>query len=182
LTVRIVAPTLAEILHQREKIMRTRTARDLRRVFRVPTSALLAGVAFAMLSAAASSTLYKWTDADGRVVYSDQPPVDRKVDKTMKRAPAPQASDERPAAEADASRRNGQDRADVARGDEAKEGKEAGARTDECARVRASLELLKGDGRLFRVDAKGQEVAMDEQARRRATDEANGFLKAYCGN
>ena len=39
--------------------------------------AICVAVAFAGLNAAAQSTVYKWTDKDGKVHFSDTPPADR---------------------------------------------------------------------------------------------------------
>ena len=39
-----------------------------------PTAAAVA-IACAVAAGSAGATLYKWTDANGRVVYSDQPPT-----------------------------------------------------------------------------------------------------------
>ncbi|MCC6869698.1 MAG: DUF4124 domain-containing protein, partial [Burkholderiales bacterium] len=41
---------------------------------RITVSALLAAGALALAGTSAAA-LYKWTDASGRVVYSDQPPT-----------------------------------------------------------------------------------------------------------
>ena len=51
-----------------------RRALQLPPAFRLITAAALA-LCLAASPIVASAALYKWTDANGRVVYSDQPPI-----------------------------------------------------------------------------------------------------------
>ncbi|CAN7603770.1 glutaredoxin family protein [Acidovorax sp. LjRoot129] len=77
----------------------------------VPSLLLIASLLAACLGSASAQTLYKSVGADGRVVYSDKPPVTGTVEKTLKleslpvsvvpgAAPAPGAAPVAPVAQA----------------------------------------------------------------------------------
>src|SRR5438876_4052967 len=59
------------------KIPRERASERLRSRARCPVAPVALALALGVLCAAspAIGALYKWTDANGRVVYSDQPPM-----------------------------------------------------------------------------------------------------------
>ena len=130
----------------------------------------------------ASSALYKWTDANGRVVYSDQPPPGNvKVDTLAGPPPPanPNAVKELAVKEAEVrkqqqdaaatAKKTGQQRADAE--------KVAGA----CKNARAELSRLSADQLLlYSVNEKGQAVYMDDTERRRRRETLETYLKTNC--
>jgi hypothetical protein len=126
----------------------------------------LAATALALQAPAA---LYKWVDANGRVVYSDQPPVGNfKFEVVGAAAPPsnPDAVKELAGKEAEfkkrqADRAEDAKKAEKARGDAQKLGAQ-------CAQVRAHLANLKRSDQvvIYRLNEKGERVVMDDAARK----------------
>ena len=126
--------------------------------------------------------LYKWLDANGRVVYSDQPPPGNvKVDLIAGPPPRanPNAVKELAAKEAESKKQQldaaanakkvGQQRAD------------AEQRAVSCRDVRAELARLSADQvLLYSVNEKGETVFMNDADRRRRRESLETHLKANC--
>jgi len=154
---------------------------------RLAAAALRQGLqvaAFALLAAAlpASAALYKWTDASGRVVYSDQPPPPGVKSDQMNAAPPPanpNAVREMAEQEAELKKRQ-QDR--VKQGeDEAKTRADVAKRNTNCASARAQVQALGESQRvIYRYDDKGQRYALDGAARAREQAELLRWIDANC--
>jgi hypothetical protein len=147
---------------------------------RLATAATLLGWFCAV--APVSAALYKWTDANGRVVYSDQPPPgDIKVD-TLKPPPPPanpNAVKELAAKEAegkkqkleaqDATLKAEQERADNAR------------RLAGCKDAQAQMRQLAAEQiPLVKLNEKGETVYVDDTERRRKRAEMETWMRANC--
>ena len=128
------------------------------------TSWLLAAAAFALGSAAfpdpVSAALYKWTDASGRVVYSDQPPTgDVKVE-TLQGPPPPanpNAVKEMAAKELEMKKRQ----ADAAEKEKKSDSQraEVAKKSEQCARMQAQIRQLAAEQiSLIRLNEKGEQV------------------------
>ena len=130
----------------------------------------------------ASSALYKWTDANGRVVYSDQPPPGNvKVD-TLSGPPPPANPDamKELAAKEVESRKQQQDAAASAK-KTAQQRVDAAKVAGTCTDARAELSRLSADQLLlYSVNEKGQAVYMDDTERRRRREKLETFLKSNC--
>lgn len=145
---------------------------------------LVTALAFAALCAAvpASAALYKWTDANGRVVYSDQPPPgDVKVDTIA--SPPPPANPNAVKEMANKEAEGKKQQADAA--DNAK--KAAQTRADAtkmagtCKDARLELNSLAANQiLLYRVNEKGEKVYMDDADRRRRRENLEIFMKGNC--
>ena len=120
--------------------------------------ALLAGT----YGAAASAALYKWTDANGRAVYSDQPPLN--------------AAKELAQREAEFKKRQ----ADAAKAEE-KAGKDrdtAEKRVEACAQAKGQLrQLAESQLAIYRYNEKGEREVMDDDARAREVAKINAWLR-----
>jgi hypothetical protein len=130
-------------------------------------TALLVAAA-ALWCTAAAAALYKWTDANGRTVYSDQPPIGNvKAEVVGAAAPSsnPDAVKDMANREAEFKKRQ-LDRADDAR--KAEKGRaDAQKLAAFCQQARAQVAGLgRVDTVMFRVNDKGERVAMDEAARK----------------
>jgi hypothetical protein len=147
----------------------------------IAAGALAAGCA--ALAGPASATLYKWTDANGRVVYSDQPPPANVKTETVLGAPPPpsnpNAVKDMAAREVDFKKRQ----ADAAEKDKKAEAQRAenAKRAEECGRAREQLRQLAAEQlALVRVNEKGEAVYVDDATRRRERDELDVWVRQNC--
>src|SRR5512143_3381932 len=136
--------------------------------------ALLAGT----YGAAASAALYKWTDANGRVVYSDQPPLNAAKTEQLRGAPPPanpNAAKELAQREAEFKKRQ----ADAAKAEE-KAGKDrvsAEKHVEACAQAKGQLrQLAESQLAIYRYNEKGEREVMDDDARAREAAKINAWL------
>jgi hypothetical protein len=129
----------------------------------------------------AAAQAYKWTDATGRVHYSDQPPTDRV--KAVKGAPAP-AQDANAARQALAEKDLAfkKRRADAAKAKEKadKDAETARVKHENCERARSTLATLDQNGRTYTSDSYGQRNYMSEQQRADARANAQRFMAENC--
>jgi hypothetical protein len=137
----------------------------------------LAGIAIALNAPAA---LYKWVDANGRVVYSDQPPVGNfKTEVVGAAAPPsnPDAMKDLANREAEFKKRQADKVEDAKKGDKARA--DAQKLNDQCAQVRAHLANLKRSDYavMYRINEKGERVAMDETAKKAEVDRLEQLIK-----
>ncbi len=122
------------------------------------------------IAGAAPAALYKWTDANGRVVYSDQPPpAGTNAKAEMLNAPPPpsNANAVKEMATKDAELRKRQlDRAEEAKKAE-KAKAEAARRTESCTQLRSQIRMFNGNDAIYRANEKGEPVYMDDAAKRK---------------
>ena len=147
---------------------------------------LLAAAAVLVLAAPpAGAALYKWTDANGRVIYSDQPPNGNFKVEAINAPPPPanpNAVKELANKEAEL-KQNKMLRAD----EEAKAAKakvDADKKREQCARVRGQVTMMQNDQNvlLFRSNENGEPVYMDDAARRKERDQLEGWLRENCSS
>jgi hypothetical protein len=152
---------------------------------RIRRYALAAAAASACLLAAtaASAALYKWTDANGRVVYSDQPPTGGIKYETVGAAPPPaNPNAARDLAQQDLEMKKRQ--AERVEADEkaAKARADAAKRAEVCTQARGRVRQLSGSDQvvLYRFNDKGERVVMSAEDRRRELDEQRKLEREYC--
>jgi len=143
----------------------------------------LAACALALMAAGtASAALYKWTDANGRVVYSDQPPTGGVKYESVGNAPPPSnpnAVKDMASKEADFKKRQtdavtAEKKSDTERIQQAK-------KLEMCERARSNIRTLSAEGvALVRHNEKGEQVIVDEATRRRERAEIDAWIKANC--
>jgi uncharacterized protein DUF4124 len=143
-----------------------------------------AGVLVAAFVPAASlgATLYKWTDASGRVVYSDQPPPGNVKSEVLKGPPPPA----NPSAVKDLANKELEykqrqlDKAEAG----AKADKDAAAAkqlADNCTQVKGEMQALaQGSLTLYRVNEKGERTVMDDAARRAERERLGKWMRENC--
>ena len=140
----------------------------------------LAACCLLTASGMAAAATYKWTDAQGRTVYSDQPPPSANVKTQQLRTPPPPAY---PNAAKDLADREAEDKkkqadaaqaavkAEKARADDAK-------RADACAQAKGQLvQLSQSQVLIYRYNEKGEREAMDDAALARERARIDAFLK-----
>ena len=147
---------------------------------------LLATVAALALAASpAHAALYKWTDANGRVIYSDQRPNgDFKVEVIDGPPPPanPNAVKELASKEAELQQKKILRAEDAAK--TAKAQADADKKREQCTRVRGQVTMMQNDQNvlLFRSNEKGEPVYMDDAARRKERDQLEGWLRENCSS
>jgi hypothetical protein len=143
-------------------------------------STLLAfGLAFAV-AMPASATMYKWVDADGKTVYSDQPPPANVKSEVIKPPPPPSNPDavkDMVNADAEMKMREKQ-RVDGAK-EAQKKATDLARRQEMCTNALAQIRTLQRDD-IYRFDAKGERVYMDADMRRNETDLQQKIVRESC--
>jgi len=145
--------------------------------------AMLPAFAAALLAAAfatsAAAALYKWTDANGRVVYSDQPPQADVKTEQLRGAPPPanpNAAKELAQREADFRKRQ----AEASKASE-KAGKERATNAEHaesCAQAKGQLkQLAESPLAIYRYNENGERIVMDEDARGRERAKLNAWMR-----
>jgi len=132
----------------------------------------------AALSLPAMAALYKWTDANGRVVYSDQPPPGGVKSEVVGPAPPPANPNavKEMASQDQEMRKRQLDRAEAEKKAE-KDRSLATRRQDLCLIVRGKIkDLGASQVAVYKYNDKGERVYMDD-AERRKEIEANQELE-----
>ncbi len=142
---------------------------------------VLGALAFA---AHAHADLYKWTDAQGKVHYTDQPPALNS--QPIKHSTAGQAETTTKATQSlDAKEQDYQKRrkdADDARAKADKEAEQARIARENCDKARANLSALQNSNstRVFTTNAAGQRIYMDDAARANALANSQKSVSEFC--
>lgn len=134
------------------------------------------------LAAPAHAEVYKWTDGQGKVHYSDQPPTVEAL--TIKSTPSGQAVTTREATQAlNAREQDYQKRrkdAEDARAKAEKEAEQARIRRENCDRARNNLDNLQNKSRVYTTNAASQRVYLDEAARASALASSQKAISENC--
>jgi hypothetical protein len=140
-------------------------------------------LAFAACSAAAEdSNMYKWTDDQGQVHYSQFPPSGGKAEK-MRAPPAP-----RPPANADEGDRQESPgtagKQDKKQPQDDMEAKEKALREEtrkkNCEIAQNNLANLQRGGNIRYLDADGKVIRLSEEERQKHIEDANKHIKENC--
>jgi hypothetical protein len=128
------------------------------------------------------AALYKWTDASGRVVYSDQPPPGNVKSEVLKGPPPPA----NPNAVKDLAnkeleyRQRQLDKAEASAKAE-KDTAAAKARADNCTQVKGEMQqLAQGGLSFYRMNEKGERVVMDDASRRAERERLGKWMRENC--
>lgn len=127
----------------------------------------------------AAAALYKWTDAQGRVVYSDQPPPTNIKSEQLHVAPPPanpNAAKELAQQEADFRKRQTDQAQALAKSDKTQAAE--AQRNAGCAQARSNLQQLADTQMaIYRYNAKGVREAMDDASRQRERDRLTAWMR-----
>lgn len=147
------------------------------------TCAALVVVALSAIPAWAAT--YKWTDANGRVIYSDQPPPGNVKVESLAAPPPPanpNAAKELANKEAElAAQKKQRAEADAK---SAKVSADANQRREQCGRVRGRILALQSNENvvLYQTNEKGEQVLMNQAARAREIETASTWIRQNCNN
>jgi len=151
------------------------------RLHRCLLSCLVAG-GLSLAAAPASAALYKWLDANGHWVYSDQPPPPNVKSEQIKGAPPPanpNAAKELAQKESDFRKR--QTDKTVAADKGARDKALADRRTEACTQVKRQIaELDNASISLYRLNEKGERETLDDAGRARERAKLDTFAKENC--
>ena len=126
---------------------------------------LAALAAACVVALPASAAMYKWVDASGRTVYSDQPPPDGNAErfKTSVAPADPSAVRDLAAKDAELRKRQQQRADDAAKAD--KSAADAKRKNEWCTQARAQNKNYLSNRNLARVDEKGEMHYLDDAER-----------------
>lgn len=129
--------------------------------------------------AAAVAQLYKYTDKDGKTVYSDVPPPDA-PSKTINVPAGGGAAAAKSAVqrdrELDAARKEARERA--AKGEQkAQAARQSG---DNCAAAKSNYRLYQEGGRIVKLDEKGERVYLDDDEIAEKLEKARAAMEEAC--
>jgi len=146
---------------------------------RISQAALAVSLLVAAYAAGADAALYKWTDAQGRIVYSDQPPQANVKTEQLRGAPPPanpNAAKELAQREADFRKRQAD--ADAAAAKSGKQQASSEQRADNCAQVKGELkQLAESQLAIYRYNEKGEREVMNDDARARERAKLNAWMR-----
>lgn len=144
--------------------------------------AVAAAIALAVAAAPAAATVYKWVDANGRVVYSDQPPPANVKSEVVKPPPPPANPDAaRELEEQDiANKQRDKKRAEDAKAAEtARQASER--RREACVNALGHLKALQAkDETMYRYNEKGEKVFYDDEMRRQEFERQQQVVRETC--
>lgn len=175
------------------------------RIMQVVLVSFAAG--FSLLALPTAAETYKWTDAEGKVHYSDQPPPSSVKETTVtgkkapKSAPAPQngaaqgdgkaadkgkgAAKPAPAAaktvqELDAEFKQRQVEAAEKEAAQKKAASDAADKSKNCEQAKANVALYKEGGRIARANAKGETEYLDDAQIAQELGRAQRLADSWC--
>ena len=123
----------------------------MKRIFAIALACALAPLA--------SAQLYKYTDKDGKTVYSDQPPVNSESKQiNVQPASGPTKTYVERDKEAQKGRDESKEKAKKAEQSE----KEAKANEERCAQLRSALQVYTDGGRITKYNEKGERVYLGD--------------------
>ncbi|MFO1305297.1 MAG: DUF4124 domain-containing protein [Burkholderiales bacterium] len=142
----------------------------------------LVALAFALLIAPAGAITYKWTDANGRVVYSDMPPTGNVKYETIGAPPPPanpKAVQDLAAKDLELKKRQ----FDAAERDKKAEAErtEYIKKVEQCNRAESNVRQLAAETTaLIRYNEKGEPFVVDEATRRRDRAQVEAYIRQNC--
>lgn len=149
---------------------------------RTKAASLAVGMLLVLAAAAANAALYKWTDANGRVVYSDQPPTGNFKYEMVTGAPPPSnpnAVKEMATKQVELKKRQTDAVTADKKSDEARV--QAAKKNEMCERARSNIRSLTQESvALVRHNEKGEMVVVDDATRRRERVEVEAWVKTNC--
>jgi len=146
-----------------------------------PKSSIAIGILLAIPLLASAQTMYKWVDQNGRVTYSDQPPVGEVRSKETIAVPGPAASGAaRQLSAQDTQFKKRQDDTQKAQALAAKKEEADRQKADNCGRARGELRALRDNAPIARLTESGERVLLDAGAREAEGKRLETFIEENC--
>lgn len=141
-------------------------------------------MAMTIASGAMANEIYKWTDDDGNVHYEDRPNGAENQERlgiTYSRTDGGAVQKRVQArVEAQTSRNEAKSVAAAAQEEAADNAAADEARKEKCVRSRARLESYLQSRRMYRTDANGERVYLDDTQRQEARQKAEDQITEFC--
>ena len=140
--------------------------------------------AMTFAATATANEIYKWTDAQGNVHYEDRPtgaPTEERIKIRYRRTDS-SAVNQRIQARLDreAERAEAKSAAAAQEQEAAEQAAAAEERASTCERAQARLESYQQARRLYRTDANGERVYLDDAQRQEARQKAEEQVAEFC--
>ncbi len=141
-------------------------------------------MAMTIASGATANEIYKWTDAEGNVYYEDRPSgaeTEERLSMTYRptnNSTVQKRVDRR--VEAQTARHEAETVAAAAQQESADNAAADAARQARCDSSRARLESYLQSRRMYRTDADGQRVYLDDAQRQEARQKAEEQISEFC--
>ena len=130
---------------------------------------------------AIAQNLYKWVDDNGRVTYSDQPPLGKvKSQEVVKILGSANTGAARQITDQDAQFKKRQDDATKKQAETAKKEQFEAVRQDACNRARGELRALRDNIPIARMTESGEKVVLDDGAREAEGKRLETFIEESC--
>lgn len=132
----------------------------------------------------AQADLYKWTDSQGQVHYTDQPPA-KEQSQRIGRSTDPEREQEARSARQELADKVSQSQRQRQLEQEARAKRQAELdkeqqKADNCSKARERLSLLQQNNRISRLNDQGQRYILDEAQRQAAITEARQQADKLC--
>ena len=129
----------------------------------------------------AAQSMYKWVDENGRVTYSDQPPVGKVRSTEVISVPGPaNPGAARQLVDQDAQFKKRQEDAAKAQAAAAKKEELEKQKVDNCTRARTQLRALRDSMPLVQINEKGERIVLDAAAREAESRRVETFIEENC--
>lgn len=144
----------------------------------------IAALALMLGSAAMADTIYKWTDEEGNVHYEDRPTGSANAERmaiSYRRTDAGSVQ-QRVQAHTESTAARNEARAAAAEETKVAEAKaaEAAENAKRCESYRATLQTLANSRRVYREEADGNRVYLDEQAQQETRQRLEDRIAEHC--
>jgi len=126
---------------------------------------------------------YKWRDADGRIQYADTPPPPGAKDVQQLRKPPSGPTSNSPSksiAEQDAAFRKRLIEKQETEAKQTKAAEEAKVRARNCEQAKGQVAALDAGGRMVKLNAQGERIALDDAERAQSRAEALKAVEDWC--
>ena len=131
---------------------------------------------------AGAQNLYKWVDENGKVTYSDQPPIGKvKSQETLKILGPANPGAAKQMYDQDSQLKKRQDDAAKKQADTAKKEQLDSARRESCTRARGEMRALRDNVPMVKLTESGERVVLDQNAREEEAKRLETYVEEYCG-
>ncbi len=149
-------------------------------------AALALAVTLAFSTDLYADEIYKWTDEEGNIHYEDRPsgsPSEQRLQFSYNRTDSAEVQ-KRVQARHDMTSARQDAREEAAEKDQTRGEEQAAAdqKVANCQQYRAQLKTMLESRRLYREDAAGERVYLDDSARAEARQKAEELIKENCGS
>jgi hypothetical protein len=133
-----------------------------------------------LLAPACQAGVYKWVDEKGVTHYTEEPPRGRSA-RSMS-SPAPKPAETAPGETKSWQEKDAEFRVRQMEREQAEQAEKRNLEKKQqaCAEARDQLRRMEAAGYLYRLDEKGERVALDDASQARSLEQARKRVQSYC--